>query len=206
MRKSKNSIKVALLGNSSVGKTCIITRYIKETFDEKSTSTIGANSIQKTLQRGKNEYTLNIWDTAGQEKYQSLGKYFYKDAYIIILVYDITSQESLESLKKRWYPDLQIYGENCVVTAVVGNKADLFENDDLSNEEEARDFANDIGAIFELGSAKNGTNIDKLFDNLLDRFLKDDIQEQVKEIEKNKKGNTSFDIAVVEDEKKKKCC
>ena len=206
MGKTKNRIKVALLGNSNVGKTCIITKYVKETYDEKTTSTIGASSIEKTLQRGKNEYTLNIWDTAGQEMYQSLGKYFYKDAYIIILVYDITSQESLEGLKKRWYPDLQIYGENCVVTAVVGNKADLFENDDLANEEEARDFANEIGAIFKLVSAKSGSNIDKLFDNLLDKFLEDDIQEQVKEIEKNKKMNTSFDIAVVEEKKRKKCC
>ena len=206
MRKSKNSIKCALLGNSEVGKTCIITRYVKGMFREKSMSTIGANSTEKILQRGKNEYTLNLWDTAGQEKYQSLGKYFYKDAYIIILVYDITSQDSLEGLKKRWYPDLQIYGENCVVMAVVGNKADLFENDNLANEEEARDFANEIGAIFELVSAKNGSNVDKLFDKLLDRFLEEDIQEKVKEINKSKKVNTSFDIVVVEEKKKKKCC
>ena len=82
----------------------------------------------------------------------------------------------------------------------------MFENDDLANEEEARDFANDIGAIFELVSAKNGSNIDKLFDNLLDRFLEDDIQEQVKEIEKNKKVNNSFDIDIIEDKRKKKCC
>ena len=206
MKKSKKCIKVALLGNSEVGKTCIITRYVKEIFSDNTTSTIGACSTEKKLQRGKNEYTLNLWDTAGQEKYQSLGKYYYKDAYIIILVYDITSQDSLEGLKKRWYPDLQIYGENCVVMAVVGNKADLFENDNLANEEEARDFANEIGAIFELVSAKNGSNVDKLFDKLLDRFLEEDIQEKVKEIEKNKKMNTSFDIVVVEEKKKKKCC
>ena len=145
MRKSQNSIKVALLGNSEVGKTCVAKRFVKETFSEKTISTIGANSMQKTLKRGKNEYILNLWDTAGQERYQSLGKFFYKDAYIIILVYDITSQRSLEGLKKRWYPDLQVYAENCVVMAVVGNKADLFENDDLADEEEAKDFANEIG-------------------------------------------------------------
>ena len=84
MGKTKNSIKVVLLGNSNVGNTCIITKYVKETYEEKTTSTIGASSIEKKLQRGKNEYTLYIWDTAGQEMYQSLGKYFYKDAYIII--------------------------------------------------------------------------------------------------------------------------
>ena len=206
MRKSQNNIKVALLGNSEVGKTCIAKRYVKEIFIEKTISTIGANSMHKNLKRGKNEYTLNLWDTAGQERYQSLGKFFYKDAYIIILVYDITSQKSLEGLKKRWYPDLQVYGENCVVIAVVGNKADLFENDDLANEEEAKDFANEIGAIFKLVSAKSGSNIAELFDDLLDKFLEEDIQKQVKEIEKSKMKDTSFDIDSMEGNKKKKCC
>ena len=79
----------------------------------------------------------------------------------------------------------------------------MFENDELANEEEARDFANEIGAIFKLVSAKDGTNIGKLFDKLLDRFLEEDIQEKVKEIEKNKKMNTSFDIAVAEEKKRK---
>ena len=201
-----NEVKVAVLGNSCVGKTSILTRYVKEIFDENVTSTIGANSVEKKLKRGKNKYTLNIWDTAGQEKYQSLGKNFYKDAYITLLVYDITSQNSLESLKNRWYPDLQIYGENCVVTAVVGNKSDLYENDELANEEEARDFANEIGAIFALVSAKKGNNIDKLFDDLLDKFLEKDIQEKVQVLEKNKGLNSSFSIGNMEDEKKKKCC
>ena len=201
-----NDIKVVVLGSSSVGKTSILTRYVKEIFDENVTSTIGANSVEKKLKRGKNKYTLNIWDTAGQERYQSLGKNFYKDAYIILLVYDITSQDSLESLKNRWYPDLQIYGEKCVVKAVVGNKSDLYENDELANEEEARDFAEEIGAIFALVSAKNGNNIDKLFDDLLDKFLEKDIQEKVQALEKNKRLNSTFSIVSMDDEKKKKCC
>ena len=90
--------------------------------------------------------------------------------------------------------------------AVVGNKADLFENDDLANEEEAKDFANEIGAIFKLVSAKSGNNIAELFDDLLDKFLEEDIQKQVKEIEKSKMKDTSFDIDSVEGNKKKKCC
>ena len=105
---SEYGIKIALIGNSGVGKSCIIQRYIDNTFDKCSASTLSSISVEKEIIRGKEKYTLSIWDTAGQEKYQSLGKYFYKDAYIILLIYDITNQKSLDSLKKTWYPDLQI--------------------------------------------------------------------------------------------------
>ena len=105
---NKNVIKVALIGNTGVGKTCIIQRFIDNSFSENPISTISANSIEKEIIREKEKYILNIWDTAGQEKYQSLGKHFYKDAYIILLIYDITNQKSLDSLKKSWYPDVQI--------------------------------------------------------------------------------------------------
>ncbi len=197
---SEYGIKVALIGNSGVGKTCIIQRFIDNTFNEYSASTISANSIDKEIIRGKEKYILSIWDTAGQEKYQSLGKIFYKDAYIILLIYDITNQNSLDSLKKTWYPDLQIYAENCVVIGVVGNKADLYENDDLADEDEAKEFAKEIGALFYLVSAKSGENVTKLFEKLLDKFLEKDIQDKVKEKEKS---SFNLDSRI---EKKKNCC
>ena len=197
---SQYGIKVALIGNSGVGKTCIIQRFIDNTFNEYSASTISANSIDKVIIRGKEKYILSIWDTAGQEKYQSLGKIFYKDAYIILLIYDITNQNSLDSLKKTWYPDLQIYAENCVVMGVIGNKADLYENDDLADEDEAKEFAKEIGALFYLVSAKSGENVTKLFEKLLDKFLEKDIQDKVKEKEKS-----SFNLDS-RTEKKKNCC
>ena len=202
---NKNEIKVTLIGNAGVGKTCIIQRFIDNTFNEYSASTISANSIDKEIIRGKEKYILSIWDTAGQEKYQSLGKIFYKDAYIILLIYDITNQNSLDSLKKTWYPDLQIYAENCVVMGVIGNKADLYENDDLADEDEAKEFAKEIGAVFYLVSAKSGENVTKLFEKLLDKFLEKDIQDKVKNIEMNKRERSSFSLES-RVEKKKKCC
>ena len=192
---SEYGIKIALIGNSGVGKSCIIQRYIDNTFDKCSASTLSSISVEKEI----------IWDTAGQEKYQSLGKYFYKDAYIILLIYDITNQKSLDSLKKVWYPDLQIYAENCVVIGVVGNKTDLYENDDLADEDEAKEFAEEIGALFYLVSAKSGENITKLFEKLLDKFFEKDIQDKVKNIEMNKRERSSFSLES-RVEKKKKCC
>ena len=202
---SEYGIKIALIGNSGVGKSCIIQRYIDNTFDKCSASTLSSISVEKEIIRGKEKYTLSIWDTAGQEKYQSLGKYFYEDAYIILLIYDITNQNSLDSLKKTWYPDLQIYAENCVVIGVVGNKTDLYENDDLADEDEAKEFAEEIGAVFYLVSAKSGENITKLFQKLLDKFFEKDIQDKVKNIEMNKRERSSFSLES-RVEKKKKCC
>ena len=97
--------KVVLLGESGVGKTCIIARFINNTFEENLISTTGASYAGKTMtfdEYGGKSIKFEIWDTAGQEKYRSLTKIFYKDAGAAILVYDITRKESYEEIKKYW--------------------------------------------------------------------------------------------------------
>ena len=192
-------IKVTLIGNSGVGKTCIIARYTDDTFNENSASTIGVNFIEKAIQIDNKEYTLNIWDTAGQEKYQSLGKHFYKDSYIVCLVYDITNQESLDAIKSIWYPNLQKFGEQYSVLAVVGNKSDLYESGELADEEQAKNFTKEINATFMLTSAKNGDGINKLFKILTEKLLSNPKFSGKKgkglSLDKNNNG-----------QKKKKCC
>ena len=97
--------KVVLLGESGVGKTCIIARFINNTFEENLISTTGASYAGKTMtfdEFGGKSIKFEIWDTAGQEKYRSLTKIFYKDAGAAILVYDITRKESYEEIKKYW--------------------------------------------------------------------------------------------------------
>lgn len=105
--------KVVLLGDSGVGKTCIISRYISGTFDSFSQSTNGASYASKVIkyENLNKQISLEIWDTAGQEKYKSLAKFFYKDASVVILVYDVTSKQSFENLKSYWYEQLKIHGE-----------------------------------------------------------------------------------------------
>ena len=206
--------KAVLLGDSGVGKTCIISRYISGSFEKDIASTNGANYCSKMIKfenLGKN-LLLDIWDTAGQEKYKALTKYFYKDASIVILVYDITRKDSFDNLKEYWYNQLL---ENCsknIVLGIAGNKCDLFEEEKVS-ESEVREFAEKIGAIFELTSAQNNTGISDLFEKLGNKYLDPNFQDKKKqtEEEKEKDGNQKIvldkkEIANNEKTKKKGCC
>ena len=164
--------KVVLLGDSGVGKTCIISRYISGTFDENSATTNGASYCSKNVnyeKLGKN-LLLDIWDTAGQEKYKALTKFFYKDAAVCILVYDITRKETFDNLKNFWYSQLKENSGSNVVLGVAGNKCDLYESEEVK-ESEARLFAEEIGAIFELTSAQNNTGINELFFEVGNKYL-----------------------------------
>ena len=104
------SCKVVLLGESGVGKTCIIARYVNNTFEDNGMSTTGASYAGKNMtfdEAGGKSIKFEILDTAGKEKYRALTKIFYKDASIAVLVYDITRKESFEELKKYWYNQIK---------------------------------------------------------------------------------------------------
>ena len=193
--------KVVLLGDSGVGKTCIIARYISGSFDKNSTTTNGASFCSKNVrfdQLGKN-LLLDILDTAGQEKYKALTKFFYKDAAVCILVYDVTRKESFQSLKDYWYSQLKENSEPDIVIGVAGNKSDLYENEEVK-EDEAREWAKEIGAVFELTSAQNNTGINDLFLNVgykfLDPSFKPEIEIGNKE-DKENKDETKEDKKIV---------
>ena len=103
------SCKVVLIGESGVGKTSIISRYISNTFKSQLMATSGANFVGKNLfMEDENQLIkFEIWDTAGQEKYRSLTQIFYKDAAIAVLVYDITSEESFDEIQNYWYQQIK---------------------------------------------------------------------------------------------------
>ena len=207
--KKAPNVKVVLLGDSGVGKTCLITRYISETFEQNTASTNGASYASKKVNydKLKKTITLDIWDTAGQEKYKALTKFFYKDAAIAILVYDITQKNSFESIKSYWYEQVKENGEKTVVLGIVGNKSDLYEQEEVS-ENEAREFAQSIGAIFALTSAKMNTGVDALFEDAGNKYLDPSFQQKVmqeQEANKEEKGQKiTLNQEEVKKEKKKK--
>ena len=205
-------IKITLLGNYGVGKSSILFRYKNGSFEEEYYSSDGESYSDKIIIRDNINYQLDIWDTAGQEKYNSLGRNFYREAYVVILVYDITKKESFESLKTIWYPDLLKYGEKYKILTVVGNKYDRYNEEKAVSEEEARKFASGIKANFIMVSAKTGYNINYLFESLVDLYNQPHFQEQIAEEENKRKGSYRITKYKKEEEEKdlkekeKKCC
>ena len=172
--KKEKEVKVILLGDSGVGKSCIINRYINNAYDPNIESTLGSNACTKLVEKKSISYILNLWDTTGQEKYHSITNLFIKGSNIVILVYSINSLSSFEGLDF-WYKSVQekLEGENYVL-AVVGSKSDLIEEEEeVVSEEEAKKFAKEKNAIFKLVSSKEDPEgINNLFDTLLDELIK----------------------------------
>ncbi len=155
--------KVVLIGEANVGKTSIIAQFINNIFDEDYLASVSCQFSRKTISFEDNKsITFDIWDTAGQEKYRSLAKIFYKDAKAVILVYDITNKKSFEEMMSYWYKEVLDTNKNNMVYAVAANKSDLYEQQKVSDEE-GEQFAKSINAIFMSTSAKNDSGIQVLF-------------------------------------------
>ena len=199
------TIKVVLIGNSGVGKTCISQRYINDSFTNNEQSTVGASYFQKKLEIDGKSINLDIWDTAGQERYRSMGKMFYKDAFIVLFVYDITDKKSFLELKNVWYDEIKKTGEKHSVLAVVGNKSDLYLKEQV-DEDEARKWADDIGAIYALVSAKEGDCINLLFDNVVKKYFSPDFVAQMDSEKKNRGKINIIEKKDLDSKKKRRFC
>lgn len=170
--KNKTAIpcKIILVGESGVGKTSIISRYLNR-YQEKTEVTYGAYFSNKTIIVDGYKINFEIWDTAGQERYRSMNNIFYKDAYICLMVYDITNKITFNCLKDYWYEAVSENGMRGIIFGIAGNKNDLFEDEDIS-EKEVQEFSNSINACFKLTSAKVNTSIDDIFMMLAQKFIK----------------------------------
>ena len=200
------SVKVALIGSSSVGKTSIIQRFSENTFSENPKVTVGIGFTQKFLKINNQTIQCNIWDTAGTEKYRSMGKKCYKDAYIVCLVYDISNEQSFKEIETVWYPNLKENGEKYKIVALVGNKNDLYNECECVDEEKARNYATKINASFFLTSAKNGFNIDILFESLMKKYLDPKFIINVKSLKNEKGKNVKLKKNSKDSDKKSGCC
>ena len=196
-------VKAVLIGGIGVGKTSIIKKFTTNTFDPNSPPSISSNFAYKTINiSNKNKpIKFELWDTAGQEKYHSLAKFYYKDARVIIFVYDIINKDSFLCLQEYWYKQIK---SNCLpnaIFALVGNKSDLYYEEEVIENQEAMKWADEIGAIFQTTSAKSNSGIDLLFQNIGKKLLDNDFdykneEEKNKQLYEMKKKN--------EKEKKKK--
>ena len=160
--------KVLLLGDSTVGKTCFLLRYCDKTFQEAHLSTIGLDYRLKTMQlkNGKN-IKLQIWDTAGQDRFRAITKNYYKGANGIILIYDVTNLQSYENVKN-WISQIREEANPNVVIYLAGNKVDVSEQDKLVKTEDGKKTADEYKLPFYETSAKNGVNINEIFEDLVE--------------------------------------
>ena len=159
---SKEDFKTVLVGESNVGKTCIISQFVLNKFDSESQPSNTAQFNSKEIKLADNtSITLQIWDIAGQTKYRAVSKIFTKDAKALILIYDVTNENSFKELKDFWYANNKNYGAKFFVVA---NKCDL--EDKKVKDEEGKAFAESIGADFFSISAKNNIGLSQLFERI----------------------------------------
>ena len=202
-----SALKLVLLGNSGTGKTNIIKALIDKPFNENENSTITASYVSKDIKINKIIYHIEIWDTAGQEKFHSLNKIFLNGAKIVILVYDITNKNSFLELDY-WISIVEdILGDEPLL-AIFGNKNDLFLNEQVE-EDEARKKAEDINAYFRLTSAKcDRDKINQYLEELIEKYLSVKNNNIERKSIENKHGEKSFELnnQKTKNNKKKKCC
>ena len=153
--------KLIFLGDQSVGKSCILNRFMNDTFIEEYQATIGLDFQSKNVQIDGQDIHLLLYDTAGQEKFRSLIPMYTRDANIILLVYDISAKDSFDHLPD-WIRDLSNIQMDEVIFALVGNKNDLENQREVSTEEGLK-FAEENNYIFEEVSAKTGDGFSELF-------------------------------------------
>ncbi|KII67702.1 Ras-related protein Rab-5C [Thelohanellus kitauei] len=159
--KEAKPYKLVLLGESAVGKSSIVVRFVKGTFFAFQETTIGAAFFAQTVPLDDRNIKLEIWDTAGQERYKSLAPMYYRGAHAALIVYDITSHDSFKR-SKDWLEQLTRDAKPGIVIALVGNKVDLETKREVERKE-AEEFAKEKKLIFMETSASNATGINDLF-------------------------------------------
>ena len=157
--------KLVFLGDPSVGKTSIITRFMYDNFDRHYQATIGIDFLSKTMYLEDRTVRLQLWDTAGQERFRSLIPSYIRDSSVAVVVYDITSRASFLNTTK-WIEDVRAERGNDVVICLVGNKTDLGNDKRQITTEEGEEKANKSGLLFMECSAKAGYNVKSLFRKL----------------------------------------
>ena len=206
----ENALKVILLGEMMVGKTNLINRLMGDEFNENESATSTSSFCLKDLTIKGNKYTIQVWDTIGQEKLRQLTKMFYTNSKIVIFVYDITNRESFEEIKNYWVNDVEEKLGKDVIKGIVGNKIDLFLNEQIS-QIEVEEYAKSINAEFIVTSAK--TDNPEKFENFLavlyGKYLNKNGTSSPTSNSNEQKNNTSIILRKkksVRINKGKKCC
>lgn len=180
--------KVVLLGESAVGKSSLVIRFVKREFHEFQESTIGAAFLTQSMQIDDTTVKFEIWDTAGQERYHSLAPMYYRGAQAALIVFDITSKDSFIKAQN-WVRELAKQANTNIVIALVGNKVDLASKRAVDFNE-AKNYAEQNGLIFMETSAKTAVNVVEIFTAIATRLPRNDKQSSASDTIKAEKENS----------------
>ena len=196
-------LKLLLLGDSSVGKTSILLKYISNKFDESSISTVGVDYMDKIIDYNKFKIKLQIWDTSGEEKFRTITKNFYRNADGLLVVFDLTKKESYDHIRS-WINEAKENNDK-LKTILIGNKLDLKDERIVTNEV-AKQFAEKNNLKYIETSAKDGTNINESFQAIIDLLFDGKSSEEI--LHEFTKQDSSLSVVddSVEVKKKKSCC
>jgi len=195
MNNATFQFKLVLLGDTSVGKSSLVIRFVKGQFNDYQESTIGAAFLSQIVRLDDSTVKFEIWDTAGQERYHSLAPMYYRGAGAAIIVFDITSRPSF-SRAESWVKELQTQGNKDAVIALAGNKVDRADDREVS-QADAEKFAEANGIFYMETSAKENINVKELFMELARRVPKEAPEKVDDTVWMDEPDNTN---------NKKKCC
>uniref|UniRef100_A0A0G4I0L8 Uncharacterized protein n=1 Tax=Chromera velia CCMP2878 TaxID=1169474 RepID=A0A0G4I0L8_9ALVE len=153
--------KLLLIGDSGVGKSCLLLRFADDTYTDSYISTIGVDFKIRTIELDAKTVKLQIWDTAGQERFRTITSSYYRGAHGIIIVYDVTDRESFMNVRN-WIAEIDKYATENVNKLLVGNKCDLASKKVVSYDE-GKELADQLGIRFLETSAKNAHNVEQAF-------------------------------------------
>ena len=199
-------VKVVIVGDSGVGKTNIMSKYLKNEFHEDSKATVGVEFGSKQIIIQGHQVKAQIWDTAGQERYKAITSAYYKGAKGAFIVYDISRKNTFDSIS-RWVSDITATADKKITLILIGNKSDL-EDQRQVTKEQGEEKAKEFGLAFLETSASSGDNLEKAFSLMINEVYKkcqedinaetdDNVVDQGKDITLNKPAGKT---------EKKKCC
>ena len=192
--------KVLLLGNSDVGKSSLLLRFVDSVWNDAFVPTIGVDFKVKTLDINNQKVKMQIWDTAGQERFRTVVSTYFRGAHGILLLYDVTNKDSFKNLES-WLIEIEKNAKEKVLKILIGNKCDLTEDREIS-EEEGKAFALRNGMEFMETSAKMNTNVSEAFETLAKLMIEFNNTNKTQRNEgKNLKASSGMDLKT-----KKSCC
>lgn len=166
--------KIVVVGDHNCGKSCILLRFAENSFRHDHISTLGVDFKLKTIKLGRDRIRLELWDTAGMERYRTIYNSYYHSAHGVMCVYDLTDERSFENLQNYWLKEIGNHAPSNAILILVGNKADL-EDQRKVDFDRAERLASQLGVSLYEVSAKTGINVEDAFQNLVvgmrDRLL-----------------------------------